>query len=757
MGGLIQGFVNPFLLAGLALALVPIIIHLFNRQRHKPMPWAAMRFVMAAYKETRRRVRFEDWLLLLLRVLAVTALVLAVARPYSGADGPLKGLTESRRDLAIVIDASASTGFRSEVDTVFERIVERARELAMELDGSRGDRCHLVLAGSWPRLLAWGDPRNTLAALDVLMEPTDEDLNLAGALGEVLDFALEEAASTSESRVQVRLLTDLQRGAFTRDVFVDDSELEADGEDGSSGASSGLVAVLDQLEALGLRVKVEDLSDGNSLPPNLSVQSIEVEGPWLGVGVPADVRVNVVNHGADPKLGLRVSLEIDGVRRPSQVVDIGGLSNAEAVFPTVFESTGDHALLVRLEGDALPVDDLRASVFYVPPPVQVLIVNGAPSAEFEKDAAARLEVVLQPPLAEDSISTAEAPFSPTVVEARDIENGDVDLRLFDLVWLVNVASLSQPVIETLEEHVAAGASLVFSLGDRIQRETFNKQWYQVDGSGLSPAELGNVVSVASRRNSYHRIATFDSTHPSLALFAEDRWKSLLTEAPFFDFFSTRPLEQAQVLARLDDQNSSALYMERKYDRGRVLLWTSSIDESWTGFPTWGPALVPFVYDLVRDAGRLERPAHSIAPGGSFAAEVSDFPRSMELITPSDSRMTIDAEATELSRGRWQLPVIDGNSTARAGLYEIKTEGAGSQLFAVQLPTAESVLDRLSPGELEGIHSSLELVSNTNADREGDGLPGGRGELWRGLAMAALAALIAESLWSAWIGRRRRIA
>ena len=70
MGGWIGGFAHPALLWGLALASVPIIIHLLNRQRHKPMRWAAMRFVQAAHKRTRRRVQMENWLLLLLRMVS---------------------------------------------------------------------------------------------------------------------------------------------------------------------------------------------------------------------------------------------------------------------------------------------------------------------------------------------------------------------------------------------------------------------------------------------------------------------------------------------------------------------------------------------------------------------------------------------------------------------------------------------------------------------------------------------------------------
>src|SRR5215218_9948498 len=103
------GFVNGALLWGAALAAVPLIIHLLNRQRHKPMPWAAMRFVLAAYRKTRRRVQMENLLLLLLRMAAVALLAFALARPFTGRNSPLAGFIESRRDVMLVLDASAST------------------------------------------------------------------------------------------------------------------------------------------------------------------------------------------------------------------------------------------------------------------------------------------------------------------------------------------------------------------------------------------------------------------------------------------------------------------------------------------------------------------------------------------------------------------------------------------------------------------------------------------------------------------------
>src|SRR5437764_912496 len=50
-------FANSLLLWGTAAASIPIIIHLLNRQRFKRVMWAAMHWLWASYKKSRRRDR----------------------------------------------------------------------------------------------------------------------------------------------------------------------------------------------------------------------------------------------------------------------------------------------------------------------------------------------------------------------------------------------------------------------------------------------------------------------------------------------------------------------------------------------------------------------------------------------------------------------------------------------------------------------------------------------------------------------------
>ena len=100
-----MGFLHPFLLAGLAAVMVPILIHLLLRQRPRPRPWAAMRWLLAAAQQASRRYRLTNYLLLLLRMLLVALIALAISRPLLG------GMGGGER-LVIVLDRTASMGPR---------------------------------------------------------------------------------------------------------------------------------------------------------------------------------------------------------------------------------------------------------------------------------------------------------------------------------------------------------------------------------------------------------------------------------------------------------------------------------------------------------------------------------------------------------------------------------------------------------------------------------------------------------------------
>src|SRR5258707_8206336 len=66
------------LAAGVGAISIPVIIHLINRKRFKIVPWAAMKFLLAAQKQTRKRMRVEQLLLLVTRMLVIAMLLFAM-------------------------------------------------------------------------------------------------------------------------------------------------------------------------------------------------------------------------------------------------------------------------------------------------------------------------------------------------------------------------------------------------------------------------------------------------------------------------------------------------------------------------------------------------------------------------------------------------------------------------------------------------------------------------------------------------------
>lgn len=74
------GLLAPLGLAALAALLLPLLVHLARREEQVPTDFAALRWLAAKFRP-RQRLRFEELLLLMLRLLLIAALALLLAQP----------------------------------------------------------------------------------------------------------------------------------------------------------------------------------------------------------------------------------------------------------------------------------------------------------------------------------------------------------------------------------------------------------------------------------------------------------------------------------------------------------------------------------------------------------------------------------------------------------------------------------------------------------------------------------------------------
>ncbi|MFT4647020.1 MAG: hypothetical protein ACI9X4_000226 [Glaciecola sp.] len=729
-----QGFVNPALAFGALLAIVPLIIHLLNRRRHKPLAWGAMRFVEAAYKRTHRRMQMENILLLLLRMGAVAALAFAVARPFANR-GALGSLTEASRDLVLMIDGSASTGYRADIETTFDRIVRRAEAVVDSLDEGRGDRVHLMLLGTEPRMLSWPSPSQAKSVLTTLQAPLDEPLNLDRAFGEIQRL-IKDGELLDGQGTEIRLLTDLQRNSFLGDE--------------SLTVRPAYFERLDDLHARGWSVWVEDLGAASSTPPNRTVSDVQLTNSNSGL---IEATVTVVNHSNLPQPGVRVSLELDGNRQPSQRLDLEPRSEKTAVFRVGNLKPGMHTLVAETEGDRLSIDDKRAHVALVPAPTRVLLVNGTPSNNLALDGVGYLRLAIEGNASGEGSNTG--PFQVQEIRTANLAASDLEMSEHDVIWLAGIPAPSSAVLADLQQFVLDGGALIISAGPQVgDLSAWRERAFSSDGSGLMPGEWMRKVSIA-RQGDFYRISEFDAEHPILSLFADASLRPLLIGVPFSDFLSLAPEPGARVLARLDDESTSPLLVEKSLGRGRVVVFNSTIHEAWTLLPRAGRTFVPFVFELLTYAAQSEIEAREYAPGSEVFVEVEGFPRNPELERPDSSRRSIEGDPRSAGGEHYVLPPIPASDTRPIGLYQVHLQDAASQAFAVVLDPVEGDMSRLLGSELPGLHEALNFESSGTRAGAAEPTQKQGGEIWRMLAMLSLIFLVGESLWAAYLGQRRQ--
>src|SRR5262245_42666752 len=90
------GFLLPAGFAALGALLLPVLIHLARRSEQRPTLFAALRWLQQKSKP-RHRIRFDEWPLLLVRLLLVALLAVLLARPV------LFGATDSTQARVAVV------------------------------------------------------------------------------------------------------------------------------------------------------------------------------------------------------------------------------------------------------------------------------------------------------------------------------------------------------------------------------------------------------------------------------------------------------------------------------------------------------------------------------------------------------------------------------------------------------------------------------------------------------------------------------
>jgi len=203
-------FLNSIILYALPTIAIPILIHLFTKQKLKKIPFSSLEFLKEMRQEKIRWVKIKQILLIIIRTLIILMLVLAFARPALK-EAPLlgeKGAT-ARSSIAIILDNSLSMARTVKGMPVFDL----AKKRAFELVDIPGDEVYLLYPLSPGGIKIFGPKYNfesikqTIQSASLSYYATD--------LVAAVQAAQKTLQGSSNINREIYLISDLQATGFT--------------------------------------------------------------------------------------------------------------------------------------------------------------------------------------------------------------------------------------------------------------------------------------------------------------------------------------------------------------------------------------------------------------------------------------------------------------------------------------------------------------------------------------------------------------
>jgi hypothetical protein len=392
-------FLVPAFLAGLAALAIPVLVHLRHRERKDPVRFPSLMFLRRIPFREVRRQQIQHWPLFLLRALAVALLVLAFARPFfEGGDPPLAAPGAQGREVAILLDRSASMGYGSR----WARAQAAARQV---VDGlGRDDRASLILFDEQAAVTARPDNDRALirAAIDAAA-PGAATTRYAPALR----AAAELLGGTHLPRREAVLISDFQRTGWR-------------GED---------------LDPLPEGTVLNRVDVGGGAAPNLAVIAAEVSPAVSGAGPGVAVQARLAATGLRGPLRTRATLLLNQRPAETREVTVPGDGIVSIGFNPAAVAPGTARGEIRLEPvDSLAIDDTYRFISSGERPLRVLLIQAAGATPFlsralEISRAPRVELTIRPGFRTQDLATADAVFLDDVA----FPQGDAGRRLGDFV------------------------------------------------------------------------------------------------------------------------------------------------------------------------------------------------------------------------------------------------------------------------------------------------------------------------------------
>jgi hypothetical protein len=432
-------FEHPGFLFAFLLLAIPILIHLFNFRRYKTLYFSSLQFLKQVDQETKSVQKLKHLLVLITRILAFSALILAFAQPYIPVDKTSKA--GEVPVLAIYLDNSFSMTMKGTEGELISEAREQARKLINQ--ASEGTRILLVtneMNGLEQRLVSKADAIDRLDQIKVS--------SLVRNTGEVLNWMRDELEKESANQQKIGtkqfvILSDFQKN--TSDL----AKLKSD-----SANYYYPIQFVPQVFS------------------NIYIDSVWFNDPNFKVDVNNELNIRVKNIGNQDLASVELQVEINDTKR-SAFVEVE--ANQETVVAINYSDLKPEIRkgIARINDKQLYFDDEYYFSYEVKKNASILIING-------ENAVPNINQVYR----------LDSYYQVTEVNENSITQ-DV-LQGKNLVVINGMNDISSGFSSTIFDFVKQGGALALFPGEKINASSWNQLLIQLNMPTLGAVQSEGV-------------------------------------------------------------------------------------------------------------------------------------------------------------------------------------------------------------------------------------------------------------------------
>ncbi len=684
-----MSFLNPLFLFGLLAAAIPIVIHLFTRRRPREVRFPSLEFLSEVNQSEIRRLRLKQWLLLLLRTLAIAAVALAMSRPAvrgTAGLGPRGGRAPAATTVVALVDVSGSMGAASPAGNAGATLAAQARRVVEDLLTTLGPADELLLVPSdrAPRPMTArpsgdvGRLRAGAQALEASAQSTDHRA--------ALEYAAGALAETRALNRELFWISDFQSAGFA-----------------AAGQATGTFTAAPPGPWAQSRVYLVPLAPRTRTNVALTDATLAPAENGLALAVSAAA------YGATPgDLAVAARDAKTGAELARGFLDLPERGETSTLLPLA--RVPDEGGVVTIPDDVLPLDNRRV---------------------FAAGRSGTLKVVLREDGPPSPLRLALEAGSPASgLEAETVDAAGLPARLADADVLVlnDVERLGAAETQAMLDFHRAGGGILVVLGPRADAAYWN-------GSLLGEAGLGALGGgEQAAPEAAWRLVRAIAGHAVLAGFPA-RPGEPLTSARFRSIRAFRAAPGARVLLEFDRAHPALV------EGTRALALASGLDAQSSDFPVSG-AFLPLIHQAVKVLGRGTA-SSSLLPGERYSAPATT---GMWRIEDDQGREVPSELVAGAGAARLRSAPLE-----RPGLYRVIQGATVRSTFAVNPDPRESDLAAVPeaalvrafpPGRAQIVHPGADLARRVREARFGR-------ELWSWFVILALALLVIESVVGRW--------